>query len=149
MTSARIIIKRKTQNIYLWCRYNGSYDFGGRDICYAVSDLLQKYDWSYLQQVIEDLTLENIDEFSCEEKSTGFEFSDLDDFLLGKKKWFMNKSSNIHYEYTIDFYKGCIYGEEIGESRIDLNFDEVKNKSHFMKKILLRDQVLFKTYLNI
>lgn len=133
-TRSRIIIKRRNHDIYLWKHFDGYYDAVGREICYGIFDLLEKYTIKYIQKLIEEIRVDDIEEYSSEEQYIGFDTLDLNELIEGNTKWFMDTSDDINFEYTIDVYNKIIIGEEIDGSRIILTFDEIKKKINFIKK---------------
>lgn len=132
--SSRIIIKRQTQNdIYLWKKSEGYFETSGREICYEVYNLIVEYTSKQLQQMVENIKLVDEDYFGEYQQNEGFDINDLTIFIEGDLEWFMDKRK-VQFEYTIDVYNQIVIGEEIGEKRIMLTFDEIRNKMNFYKK---------------
>jgi hypothetical protein len=124
-----IIIKRLPFDIFLWTNTveDENFEKETNEICSKIKNLLIKYSTKDLKKLIENIKLSPWEIFNREEQLYGFDLEDLENFIEGKKKWYMDYfyDEDVKYEITIDVYSRVVVVEECKKNKICIIFDEI------------------------
>lgn len=92
-TSSRIVIKRKRSNdVFLWQRWDGYLEGVGADLCKQLQQLLEKYSISELQDMVENI----------QEGTEIFETDKIIDMFTNLINVKFEECDQVLYEYVID-----------------------------------------------
>lgn len=104
-TRSRLILLRRTQpHIYLSIHWDGYFNGQGTTLCKQMQKLLAKYSRKELYEMVEQIHMENIDDYQF------FSGEHLSAFLEGTQMFYNDTCEDIEFEYVLDCKKGYLSG---------------------------------------
>lgn len=142
----RVVLKRNVgEDIVLWVK-DGGLGYAGREICYALRDMLENFSIDDIIGMVESIVMTNKEEYSDMEIAYGFDLGDLDRLIYGHVDWFNDTSSDVDTMYVIDVYNEVVFckGVKKHEAFTVLTLDGICKGFTFCDKNVLQTIQSFK-----
>lgn len=135
----RVVLKRNVgEDIVLWVK-DGGLGYAGREICYALKDMLESFSKNDVIVMIESIVMMDKEEYSDMEIAYGFDLGDIDRLIYGHVDWFNDTTSDVDTMYVIDMYNDVVFCKGINkqEAFTVLTLDGICNGITFCDNIVL------------